>query len=148
MHMAYVFNQTYRAALIILAIGFVTLLLLSHEGYAQTQSRLVLVSLHCEETEDTTGADEPYILVNGNRVWGPGSLNDNDTVDLSKAVNPIAFANHANIQVWDQDTGAFDDDDKLGDFTVSSEEVAEGDKSRRISGDGSKYTLFYRVEKQ
>ena len=46
---------------------------------------LRLISLYCSATEDSTGADEPYLHVNGIKVWGSESpgLNDQETVDLS-----------------------------------------------------------------
>ncbi|MBE9591881.1 MAG: hypothetical protein IMF19_00225, partial [Proteobacteria bacterium] len=76
-------------------------------------AELELISLVCKATEDWTGADETYLLLNGRRVWGPNSMNDNDVEDLSR-MPKASFHSKVRVDLYDQDSGWFDDDDHLG----------------------------------
>lgn len=108
---------------------------------------LTLKNLYCIETEDWTGADEPYLRVNGSTKW-KGSLNDEEDVDLfNKSGNPlqISFNGQATISLHDDDFGWFDDDDFLGSWKVSSQEIGRGDQHAFFNRDGANYILTYEV---
>jgi hypothetical protein len=106
--------------------------------------QLRLISLFCSTTEDTTGADEPYLLVNGVKVWGsevPG-LNDQQTADLS-AVPVIAFDTRARVELFDEDSP--DDDDLLGRFYAGKGQLGQGEVEYKFVEDDADYTLTYEV---
>jgi hypothetical protein len=105
--------------------------------------KLHLKSLFCESTEDSTGADEPYILVNGSRVWGNASMNDNESEDIDVTVKA---SGNSTITLFDEDTGVFDDDDKLGVVTVTESQIGQGQQTGKFTGDGANYTLYYTVK--
>jgi len=108
-------------------------------------AKLRLISLVCSETEDNTGADEPYLLVDGNEVWGPQSMNDNDREDL-RGIEPISFTGSINIKLYDEDVGGwFDDNDLLGSKDVSADLAGAGAKPYEFTKDGGNYTLFCEV---
>lgn len=105
-------------------------------------ARLKLISLHCTTTEDSTGADEPYLLVNGNRVWGSSSLNDGETADLSQ-VPLISFNGTASIKLFDDDSP--DGDDNLGTHTANESQAGRGTQTGTFTQDDADYTLTYEV---
>lgn len=106
---------------------------------------LRLRTLHCHQTEDFTGADEPYLRVQGAVVWGPSSLNNGQVANLSP-VALIPFFGLATIELFDQDTdGIFDPDDFLGALTASHAQAGQGAQSGQFTGDGASYTLVYEV---
>lgn len=108
---------------------------------------LTLKTLYCHETEDWTGADEPYLRVNGKTVWS-GSLNDEqDTNLLDKNGNLLTFAlnGQATIKLFDKDFGWFDDDDFLGQVEVTTQEIGLGDQIAFFTLDGANYELTYTV---
>jgi hypothetical protein len=105
---------------------------------------LRLISLFCSTTEDTTGADEPYILVNGNKVWGSESpgLNDTETADLS-AVPVLPFNTRARVELFDNDSP--DDDDLIGRFYAGKLQVGQGELEYKFVEDDADFTLTYEV---
>jgi hypothetical protein len=106
--------------------------------------KLRLISLYCSTTEDDLGEDEPYLLVNGVKVWGaenPG-LNNGDTADLS-AVPVIDFGTRARVELFDEDSP--DDDDLLGRFYAGKSQVGQGELEYKFVEDDADYTLTYEV---
>jgi hypothetical protein len=104
-----------------------------------------LISLHCRATEDWTGPDEAYLHINGEKVWGPQSMNDEDTQEF----NPLVakpFTKTAEIKLYDQDTGVGDSDDHLGTITARASEAGKGEQRHRFKKDGANYTLTYEVQ--
>ena len=109
---------------------------------------LHLLSLKCIETEDYTGADEAYIKNDGAIIWGPESINDGETRNLSES-QVISFNTSTRVDLYDQDTGILDDrDDHLGGIDIHSTLADQGNQESTLSGDGAKYLLRYRVEKE
>lgn len=107
-------------------------------------SNLRLISLYCEETEDNAGADEAYLLVNGQQVGGVNSINNRESRDLTY-IGLIPFSTTAEIRLFDEDTGVFDDDDALGTLTADSNQVGQGEQRGNFTGDGANYTLTWEV---
>ena len=109
---------------------------------------LRLISLVCNATEDWSGADEIYLLVKGNKIWGPESMDtsppERKTKDLSE-VQSIDFAERARLDLYDEDTGFLDDDDHLGTSYAFATEAGQGTKERAFTGDGASYLLTYEV---
>ncbi|GAA6619189.1 hypothetical protein [Scytonema sp. NUACC26] len=110
---------------------------------------LTLKNLHCFETEDFAGADEPYLRVNGSTKWSSKSLNTGQDVDLfDKNGNPlqIAFNGQAVISLYDSDGNHwYDRDDFLGSWTVTNQEIGRGDQLAFFNLDGASYQLAYEV---
>lgn len=107
---------------------------------------LTLISLLCNETEDWTGADEPYLRVNGRTVWS-GSLNDGDSKDFGVGQTGlnISFSQVATIQLYDKDFGWFDNDDFLGSTQAVTQQIGLGEQTAYFNGDGASYELTYIV---
>ncbi|MGH3938817.1 MAG: hypothetical protein ACRDTG_09285 [Pseudonocardiaceae bacterium] len=97
---------------------------------------LHLDRLHCNTTEDNTGADDAYIKVNGDQVWGPFAINDGENLDIGVSVN---FGDQAAIELWDEDSP--DGDDILGRHVVR----AGSGGQLKFNNDDSDYDLFYRT---
>lgn len=107
--------------------------------------RLKLISLKCNETEDVTGADDAYLHVDGALKWGPQSMNNGHTKDLS-GIDPIEFENSVRLDLYDQDAGSwFDDDDHIDKVIISTADAALGVRECKFKGDGASYTLKYQV---
>jgi hypothetical protein len=119
---------------------------LAHSTIAELieMAKLRLISLYCEKTEDTTGADEAYLVVNGRQVGGVNSINDREARDLTY-IDPIAFTSSAKIRLYDQDTGVFDKDDFLGELTATAAQTGQGEQRGRLRRDGADYTLTWEV---
>ena len=106
--------------------------------------KLHLISLYCESTEDWTGPDEPYLLVNGVRVWGNASMNDRESEEINVSLDARGATQ---IRLFDEDAGWFDDDDPLGVVTVGESQIDQGVQFGSFTDDGANYTLVYTVEK-
>jgi hypothetical protein len=100
--------------------------------------------LHCNETEDFTGADECQL-----KIWVDGKywsyrrdLNNNQDWPLNL---PYYFSNFAIIELWDLDAGKWwDQHDLLGSIYISPSSVdyAQG----VFNNDGSDYYIEYTVQ--
>lgn len=110
---------------------------------------LKLKHLYCQETEDWTGADEPYLRVNGSKKWSSNSLNTGEGIDLfDNRGNPleVSFNGQAVISLYDSDGNHwYDRDDFLGSWTVTNQEIGRGDLIASFNLDGASYQLFYEV---
>jgi hypothetical protein len=101
-----------------------------------------LQRIFCRRTEDTLN-DEAYLRLNGTKVWGPVSVDDDSTTEINLLVE---FAGQATVDLFDEDLGNFlDEDDFLGRHVVTELEVGMGDRHVRYTGDDADYTLFYKV---
>lgn len=105
---------------------------------------LKVISLQCIETEDSTGADEAYLRVNGGDIWR-GDLNDGDSAVVQKVV---PFDGQATIELFDEDDDFLfvsDDDDFLGSNTITTASAGLGEQTAYFTGDDANYTLTYQV---
>lgn len=90
---------------------------------------LAITNIHCNETEDISGADEPYLKVSGGPiVWGPGSLNNGENASTHVTVHTGQI-----IELWDDD--APDGDDLLGTQTIG------GPGNYKYNQDGADYDV-------
>jgi hypothetical protein len=87
-----------------------------------------LQRIFCRRTEDTLN-DEAYLRLNGTKVWGPVSVDDDSTTEINLLVE---FAGQATV-------------DFLGRHVVTELEAGMGDRHVRYTGDDADYTLFYKV---
>ena len=102
--------------------------------------RLKLLTLTCFDKQDLVGKDEPYLVVNGNTVWGPSSVGDGDSVDLDD-VEPIPFATKISVDLYEKDPVA---DDHLGSSLAWAWWEGQGPKQLDFTGRGALYAV--RVE--
>lgn len=112
-------------------------------------AKLHLKNLYCRETEDLAGADEPYLRVNGPKIWSSNSLNTGENVDLlNKNGMPleIDFDVKATISLYDSDGNHwYDRDDFLGSWTVTNLDIGRGDQIAYFTLDGASYELAFAV---
>jgi hypothetical protein len=88
---------------------------------------LHLTSIVCGKTEDYTGKDDVYITVKGKTVW-------EDRMDTSRPDNAKSigtehpFTRKARIDLWEEDSGNWDDDDHLGRTYAYAEQADKGEQ--------------------
>ena len=99
-----------------------------------------LVRLACQGTEDSTGADQACLTYDGERVFGPSSIEDGETLNLG-IVRPLS--GEARVALFDEDP--LDTDAVLGSVTISRSELGLGLRHQDLTRNGARYTLFYRV---
>jgi hypothetical protein len=104
---------------------------------ATVAATLILKEIHCIDTQGI-GADDTYVTINGEKVWGVVEMSEGER-------QPIylrhTFTQNAFIQIWEKDSGP---DDLIGGFQVTARQG--GEKRRNISGDGSEYWIYYKIE--
>jgi hypothetical protein len=101
---------------------------------------LKIKTLFCQVPEDN-GADEAYLVVNGQQIWGDKTINAGQGLPVNKQVN---FVSSVDIKLFDKD-GPFDKDDYLGTITVTKALKGKGEQQGKFTEDGANYTLFYQV---
>lgn len=108
-------------------------------------AKLRLIDLKCNETEDSTGADEAYLRVRGREIW-KSSMNDGDSEDLTHLdPDDHRFTSTIKLELLDEDSGIFDSDDHLGSVTIKATDAGKGERTHTFRGDGANYTLTYEV---
>jgi hypothetical protein len=115
---------------------------LYYEVEGASMRKLKLKSLYCHKTEDTSGSDEAYLVVNGEQIWGDQPINDEDPRPINIELD---FSKQVEIKLYDRDTGIFDRDDYLGTVTVTADQADQGEKQGKFTEDGADYTLYYEV---
>jgi hypothetical protein len=134
-------RYTAAAALVLCAAGAGST---TASAEAAQRYKLNLHTIYCESTEDWTGADEPYLLVNGSRVWGNASMNNRESEDIYRTREE---SGSTEIRLYDEDAGGiFDPDDLLGTVTVDESQIDQGTQQGHFIEDGANYTLYYTVE--
>ena len=103
--------------------------------------RLNLKTLKCIETEDNIGADDAYMTVNDEIIWGPEKMNDGDERGVDKIYK---FDHRAVIRLYDKDD--LDPDDFLGERTITREDVGKGEQTHNFTEDDANYRLTFTVE--
>jgi hypothetical protein len=115
---------------------------LYYEVEGGSRRKLKLKSLYCQKTEDTTGSDEAYLVINGEQIWGDQPINDQDPRPINIEFD---FSKEVKIKLFDRDTGIFDRDDYLGTVTITEDQAGQGEKEGNFTEDGADYTLYYEV---
>ncbi|WP_419176014.1 hypothetical protein [Desulfosediminicola sp.] len=107
--------------------------------------RVRLHTLRCNDAQERR--DEPYLLVNGNRIWSDENVRTGDTRDVNRTQE---FSGNLTIELWDYDQAR---SDCFGTLNILADDIGSGiretshrfHKDRGIVGDAS-YTLSYEVE--
>lgn len=88
---------------------------------------------------DPVGADDTYITVNGDKIWGNYSMTTGQTAFVGKSYT--APGSSAQVRLFDADPWP-NRDDQMGGFTaVNTRGVLT---PVRVSGSGSTYDVYYR----
>src|SRR3712207_6675556 len=139
-------STTRRLVLLGTLLTLLALMLLALPGRADasTYAKVRLISLECITTEDSTGADEPFLRINGVKVWA-GSLNDGQSTSLS-GVPSYTFSSSVRIDLYDADAGTwYDGHDLLGRNYVYASQVGQGQQEAYYTEDGAFYILNYEI---
>jgi hypothetical protein len=116
---------------------------LSANADPQPKLTVVLDSLLCHVTQDNSGPDEPYLLGNGVRIWGNGSLNNEQSANVNASFDGQGTAT---IKLYEADLGFWPDyDDYLGKVTVTADQIDQGTQTVDVKGDGAWYEVTYHV---
>lgn len=83
--------------------------------------------------------DDTYLKVDGTKKFGPKSFKTGTTRNVNVGQE---VGSSGSVQLFDDDL--FTRDEYLGGFTVSSSTQGK-QVSRKVSGSGSTYEVFYRV---
>ena len=116
---------------------------------------LDLRGIICDKTQEAV--DEPYLVVNGVRVWGPASMRTRST-QVIRGEEPVYFSGGGNVivELWEHDLarseligGPLQIDERFTRIFAENprrdcRHIFHGD--RGIPGDAT-YTLTYRVSR-
>jgi hypothetical protein len=106
-------------------------------------SSLHLVSITCDNRDDTLNRDKPYLKINGATIWSGQGFAKGTSLPLS-TVPPQPFANAAELELWESDA-APNADDFIGRHTVRANEAGTGPKTATFNQSGALYRVVYRV---
>ncbi len=101
---------------------------------------LILKTLKCNKKQDSFGADDPYLCVDGKKIWGPIKAVKDETLIINEN---LQFRGHAVIQLWEKDIAP---DDLLGSHTVNKDEAGKGKLEADFTEEGADYVLVYEVK--
>lgn len=101
---------------------------------------LHLNSITCFEQEDTWGDDDAYIKIDGNRVWGPYDMDDDQSRPVDVWHN---FTTSALVELMEEDD--IDNADRLGEFTATTAQVGAGEQHAYMTYDDASYRIDYEV---
>ena len=104
---------------------------------------LHLISITCDNRDDTLNRDDPYLKVNGATVWSGQNFARGTNVPLS-GVAAQPFSNSVNMELWEADASP-NADDFLGNYTVRASEAGAGSKTASFNQSGALYRVVYRV---
>ncbi len=105
-------------------------------------ARLHIVKIHCIDRNDFVGSDEPYINLNGQRLWSGSNVDigDEESVELWYDFNDLVT-----MTLMEDDGGAAGDDDKMGEWYVFSGEAGSGVKFVYSQWTDGYYSVWYEV---
>lgn len=101
-------------------------------------STLKLKGLVCNNTQEAR--DEPYLIVDGQKVWGPKKMNDGDSKSLD--IN-VPISQRAHIELWEKDR--IGRNDCFGRLDVFPESNPSGTQQHTFRHRHASYTLTYEV---
>lgn len=102
--------------------------------------RLTIERIKCiENGADILGPDDTFMTLDGKRFWGAYSMVEGQTRNVNKSYTNSVKA--VNVKLFDGDP--IGGDDELGGFLAFNTNGAL--RSKRVSGGGSEYEVFYRA---
>jgi hypothetical protein len=104
---------------------------------------LKLLSLYCQDQEDDTGPDEPYLLVDGKKI-DCSPMSEGGSKSLSH-IEVFKFEGNISVRLRDEDWPDADDD--LGTVVIKSSGLDDPEKEleAEFRKDDAHYLLRYRV---
>ncbi|RLA05839.1 MAG: hypothetical protein DRQ47_00095 [Gammaproteobacteria bacterium] len=100
---------------------------------------LKIKTLTCNATEDRFGGDDPYIIVNRKKVWGPIKAEAGDELIINEQVD---FKLTAVVELWEQD---LDPDDHMGTHVISQDNAGKGLQHFTFKYKTASYELAYEI---
>lgn len=104
---------------------------------AGTTKRVTITYIVCHETQDI-GDDEPYLLLNGDKVWARTGVKNGDSYYVNKSIN---ITSQATVILMEQDVSS---NDTIGAFVVSATK-AVGEYGTTLKLAGGNYAVYYKV---
>ncbi len=104
---------------------------------------LHLISITCDNRDDTLNRDKPSLRVNGNEVWSGQDFTSGTSRTLA-SVGAQSFSGSTDMELWEIDASP-NPDDFLGRYTVRASEAGAGPKTASFSQSGALYRVVYRV---
>jgi len=84
---------------------------------------LHIINLKCLFQNDTFGSDEPYLVVNGARIWSGSNVDDGDTESIEYWTG---FDGVIQIDLWEDDGGLTGRDDHMAVWFIFDSEIGTG----------------------
>lgn len=106
-------------------------------------ARLKLLDLRCIKSQES-GGDEPYLLVDGEKVWKSEEMNSGEFVSL-RSLDLIHFEDKIKVELMEKDSGMFNRDDKLGACMIRETGLGKDELDCEFDEDGAHYMLIYKV---
>ncbi len=104
-------------------------------------AQLTLHTLICNDQQEDSGPDEPFLLIGGNRI----NLDSMRTGD-AKSINHAPFPFSGQITVILREKDWPDSDDHLWDYVINETDIGGVQPKRQSKSDGdADYTLEYSV---
>lgn len=109
---------------------------------AHAAARVKFIAIHCQDQQENTGPDEPYIKVAG-RTFSCGKMSTGSTKQINQS--RIPFSGRLTVELWEQDWP--DRDDQLFGFEVNEAEKGGGTQrqTKRSQNGDTEYVLEYEV---
>ncbi len=104
---------------------------------------LKLLDLRCVTSQER-GGDEPYLLVDGDKVWKSDDMNSGSVTSL-RSLDLIEFDNKIKVELKEKDTGLFNKDDHLGSCTIRESGLGKDELDCEFDEDGAHYVLIYKI---
>jgi hypothetical protein len=101
-------------------------------------SILRINAIRCIEQEDFWGDDDTFIVVNGQRVWGPQPMDEGQTRTINAE---FAFNRSVEIKLFEVDD--LDPDDFLGQVELRATD--EGEHHLKFTEDDADYSLWVTI---
>jgi hypothetical protein len=90
---------------------------------ARAAVQLHVIDTTCQWQNDTFGSDEPYLLVNGVRVWSGTNV---DYDDVESIEFTTGFDEVVELQLWEDDGGITGGDDHIATWYIFASEAGTG----------------------
>lgn len=93
---------------------------------ARVAATLHVIDTTCRWQNDSFGSDEPYLRVNGVRVWSGSNVDDGDREPVEFW---IGFDEVVQVELWEDDGGLTGEDDRIATWYVFAGEAGTGVKT-------------------
>ena len=95
-----------------------------------------VLRIRCHKRQDNS-YDEPYITVNGKRVWGGEKMSEGQTREIHQ---DSRFVRRAVVRLYEADWP--DADDFLGKHVITRADIGSGEQELRFREAGANYSIW------